>query len=208
MLDGDETIPVIYLGDAMSGAKIIGGKKLEEALKKHLALKGMHVRVGVLEGATYPDGTKVAAIAEQNEFGGEIEVAERQQDLHFKQGKDGSVGNKFVKKSKSNFVQTVTVKAHKVVVPARPFMRRSVAQYSGIWKDGFAKLMETNPPEVALEKLGKQMVRDIQKTIKAVGAEGGNAEQTISRKGFDKPLTDSGHMGRSIDSEVVPGESE
>ncbi|MNR39541.1 hypothetical protein D3C85_1577570 [compost metagenome] len=68
--------------------------------------------------------------------------------------------------------------------------------------------METSTPEVALQKLGVQMVTDIQGTIKAIGTEGGNSEATIERKGFDKPLMDSGHMMRSIDSEVIPGESE
>lgn len=192
----------------MTDMQILGGDKLKAALEKLMASRAAHVRVGVLEGATYPDGTSVATIAAQNEFGGEVEVKERQQDLHFKQGKDGSVGNRFVKKSKSNFVQTVTVKAHKVVIPARPFMRRTVTERVGVWKDGFAKLLKRDPVDVALGELGTAMARDIQKTIKAIGAEGGNAEQTVNRKGFDKPLTDSGHLTRSIDYEVVPGESE
>ena len=149
----------------MSGARIIGGDKLEAVLQQLESIKAMHVRAGVLEGATYPDGTSVASVAADNEYGGPEN-------------------------------------------PARSFMRRTVIERSGVWKDGFAKLMQSNPPEVALEKLGQQMVKDIKNTIKAIGAEGGNSKETIKRKGFDKPLTDSGHMGRSIDSEVVPGESE
>ncbi|HWH86165.1 MAG TPA: hypothetical protein VNV36_05235 [Pseudomonas sp.] len=149
----------------MSRAQIIGGEKLQKALKELMATKAAHVRAGVLEGATYPDGTKVATVAADNEFG-----------------------------SPTN--------------PPRSYMRRTVVERSGVWKDGFAKLMQSNTPEVALEILGKQMVKDIQQTIKAIGAEGGNSKETIERKGFDKPLTDSGHLGRSIDSEVVPGESE
>lgn len=149
----------------MSGAQIIGGQGLDAALQKLLETKAMHVRAGALAGATYPDGTTVASVLRDNEFGGPE-------------------------------------------TPPRAPLRRTIAERSGVWKIGFAKLMETNTPEVALQKLGVQMVTDIQGTIKAIGAEGGNSEATIERKGFDKPLMDSGHMMRSIDSEVVPGESE
>ena len=52
-------------------AGISGGAKLEaklEEIAKRLK-KGAVVKVGFLEGATYPDGTSVAMIAALNEFG-------------------------------------------------------------------------------------------------------------------------------------------
>lgn len=51
--------------------EIKGGKKFEEALDKMAARlrSGGVLRVGFLENATYPNGTKVAAVAANNEYG-------------------------------------------------------------------------------------------------------------------------------------------
>lgn len=56
-------------GDPM--ATISGGAKLEAALKKIAAnlSKAQTLRVGFLEGRTYPDGTSVPMVAAVNEFG-------------------------------------------------------------------------------------------------------------------------------------------
>ncbi len=53
-------------------AELTGGAKLAAYLEKTLAAVGAgqpYVKVGFLEGATYPDGTPVAAVAAFNEFG-------------------------------------------------------------------------------------------------------------------------------------------
>lgn len=52
-------------------AEVSGGEKLAEALKqiKDRIRSGAEVRVGFLENATYPDGTKVATVAALNNFG-------------------------------------------------------------------------------------------------------------------------------------------
>lgn len=57
-----------------------------------------------------------------HQFGGEIKRKARKQDMHFRQKKNGEVGNRFVKKSKSNFVQTAAVGAYTIKMPARPFL--------------------------------------------------------------------------------------
>ncbi|QCE35644.1 hypothetical protein FAI40_10075 [Acetobacteraceae bacterium] len=51
--------------------KITGGSKLKKKLEKlaQKAGKDMHVNAGVLEGATYPDGTSVVEVAFWNEYG-------------------------------------------------------------------------------------------------------------------------------------------
>lgn len=52
-------------------AQLRGGDRFEAALRdlsKRIA-KASKVRVGFLEGATYPDGTPVALVAASNEFG-------------------------------------------------------------------------------------------------------------------------------------------
>ena len=52
-------------------AQVTGGEKLAEALRKmrDKIRSGSEVRVGFLENATYPDGTKVATVAAINNFG-------------------------------------------------------------------------------------------------------------------------------------------
>lgn len=57
--------------------------------------------------------------AAAHEFGAHVQVAARSQRAYFRQGKDGTVGNRFVKKSKSNFAQWVTIPAHGFDLPAR-----------------------------------------------------------------------------------------
>lgn len=57
-----------------------------------------------------------------HQLGGDIQIAARSQQAYFKQAKDGSVGNRFVKKGQSNFAQWNTHKAHAIHMPARPFL--------------------------------------------------------------------------------------
>jgi len=58
-----------------------------------------------------------------HQFGGDIKKKERSQDLFFRQNKKtGKVGNRFVKKSRSNFAQKATVGAHSITMPARPYL--------------------------------------------------------------------------------------
>lgn len=56
-----------------------------------------------------------------HQFGGKVEHAARSQQVYFKE-KGGVVGNRFVKKSKSNFAQWVTHGARSVEMPARPYL--------------------------------------------------------------------------------------
>lgn len=66
-------------------------------------------------------GTNVVYAAIQ-QFGGTIDMPARSQQSYFKQGKDGSVGRLFVRKSASNFAQWHTRGAHTIKMPARPFL--------------------------------------------------------------------------------------
>ncbi|MFJ7315268.1 hypothetical protein ACIQVE_21395 [Pseudomonas sp. NPDC098747] len=94
--------------------------------------------------------------------------------------------------------------------PARSFMRRTVSERVGAWKNGFANQLDANSVEGALDVLGEQMAKDIQSTILKIAGEGGNAPSTIERKRSkqDRPLIDSTLMLNSVKHEVVPGESE
>lgn len=55
--------------------------------------------------------------------GGEIKHDARTTNLYFKQYKSGGVSRQFVKKRNSNFVQSATIGAHTVKMPARPFLQ-------------------------------------------------------------------------------------
>lgn len=73
-------------------------------------------------GDGYVDiGTNVS-YAPYHQFGFTVHVAEHTKDLYFMQDRSGNVGNRFVRKDRSNFVQKAIVKAHDIVVPARPFL--------------------------------------------------------------------------------------
>jgi phage gpG-like protein len=62
-----------------------------------------------------------------HQFGGEIQIAARSQRAYFRQGKNGTVGNQFTQKKKSNFTQWVTLGAYTIRIPARPFLGTSDA---------------------------------------------------------------------------------
>ena len=63
-----------------------------------------------------------------HQFGGSIEHKARTQELYFRQNeRTKEVGNRFVKRDKSNFAQTVNVKAYTARVPARPYLGMSKA---------------------------------------------------------------------------------
>lgn len=70
-------------------------------------------------GVTFGTDRPYGAI---HQFGGTIKHQARASTLHFRQNADGSVGNRFVKKSKSNFAQDVNIGAHQVEMPARPWL--------------------------------------------------------------------------------------
>ncbi|WP_281083908.1 hypothetical protein [Klebsiella quasivariicola] len=188
---------------AFSGGEEIE-KKLQEIAKK--LGKGDLLKVGFLEGATYPDGTPVALVAATQEFGGEIEVPEHEQDIYFKQNKNGTIGNKFVKKEKANFSQTVTVPAHKVVIPPRPFFRKMVWEKSKGWGALVNKSLRNANYDVekAMSAVGEEIRGQLQNSIRQLTAPP-LAASTVRDKGFSKPLIDTGHMLNSVDYEVGDG---
>ena len=56
-------------------------------------------------------------------FGGEIKYEARMRRTYFRQDqRTGLVGNKFVRKARSNFMQETQGKAYKVNMPRRPFL--------------------------------------------------------------------------------------
>ncbi|MFJ5441746.1 phage virion morphogenesis protein [Pectobacterium sp. CHL-2024] len=76
-------------------------------------------------------GTNVV-YARIHQEGGTINIPARSQRAYYKQNKDGSVGNRFVKKSKSNFSQWNTMGEYKITIPARPFLRLTESDIEGM----------------------------------------------------------------------------
>ncbi|EAO3630717.1 phage virion morphogenesis protein [Salmonella enterica] len=81
-------------------------------------------------------GTNVA-YARLHQLGGTVERKGR--EVYFKQGKDGTIGRRFVKKKRSNFAQAV--RDHTATYPARPFLPVNA---DGSLQDGVEqKLLDT-----------------------------------------------------------------
>ncbi|MBT9430945.1 phage virion morphogenesis protein [Candidatus Symbiopectobacterium endolongispinus] len=76
-------------------------------------------------------GTNVV-YARIHQEGGTITIPARSQRAYYKQHKDGSVGNRFVKKSKSNFSQWNTIGENKITIPACPFLHLTESDVDGM----------------------------------------------------------------------------
>lgn len=76
-----------------------------------------------------------------HQFGGKIEMPARSQQAHFKQAKDGTIGNRFVRKSQANFAQWHTRGTHTIRCQRGPssgsptrMRRRSPASCWRTWR--------------------------------------------------------------------------
>lgn len=185
-----------------------GGAKLEEVLRKieKQATEGGVLRVGFLEGRTYPDGTPVAYIASVQEYGGTANIPEHDitlyRSINEKTGEFNKQG-RFVKKSKSNFSTTHRVKAHTITIPPRPFFRNAIEKNSKEWGATLAKIMAANGYNVqnGLTQMGEVIKGQIVESILDMKSPQ-LAASTVKKKGFDKPLIDTRVMIDSVDFEV------
>lgn len=73
-----------------------------------------------VEGDTLLVGTN-APYGAAHQFGADINIPAHQAEVFFHHAK-GEVSPQFVNKAKSNFAQTVTIPAHTVTLPARPWL--------------------------------------------------------------------------------------
>lgn len=73
-----------------------------------------------VEGDTLLVGTN-APYGAAHQFGADIKIPARQTEVFFHHAK-GEVSPHFVNKAKSNFAQAVTIPAHVVTLPARPWL--------------------------------------------------------------------------------------
>lgn len=146
----------------MTTFNLSGGDKLEQKLEE-IAMKVARpgtLRVGFLENATYPDGTKVAMVAALLNFG-------------ISNGK------------------------------AWPFFTKMIAEKAPGWGKTLADLLKHNDYDVekSLGMMGMGIAGQLRQAITDMN-EPKLEESTIRRKGFEKPLVDTGHMLNSVDYEV------
>lgn len=197
--------------------KTDNGKMRQNFINAMTKIHGAELRVGWFETAKYPDGTPVTMVAALHEFGGTISVPERQHEMYFHRKADGSVGNRFVRREKSNFAQTATRGAHTITIPARPFMRPTVAKNQKHWKtevehSAKAVLNGQAPAETLLNRFGLVVAGDIKKTISQVFTPP-LKPSTIKRKmkklkgkttagSLTKPLVETGFMIGSVTHEL------
>ena len=135
---------------------------LSKALSKYKDMNAS-VRVGVLENATYPDGTPVAMVAFWNEYGTRTS-------------------------------------------PVRDFFRTTVSENKKNWVLSVQNLMKIhNDPKQVMGLIGVHMQEQIVQSINT-WSDPPNSAYTIAKKGFDKPLVETGVLMRSIKSEVGEGE--
>lgn len=91
-------------------------------------------------------------------------------------------------------------------IPARPFMRPAVAEHGASWielmKQGAkVALLGSVSPAAVLESVTLKAAGDVAKAIRAVTSPP-LKPMTIARKGFDKPLVDTGQMLQSVTGKV------
>lgn len=67
-----------------------------------------------------------------HQSGGKINIPARSQQAYYKQHTDGSVGNRFVKKSQSNYSEWNTLPAYTINMPARPFLHLTESDVEGM----------------------------------------------------------------------------
>jgi len=91
-----------------------------------------------------------------------------------------------------------------VRAPPRPFMRTTVAKESNRWGALIAAVLPTVDYDGAraLSQAGEAMRDDLRVSIQQWSAPP-NAESTVQKKGFQKPLIDSGIMRDGLDFEVT-----
>lgn len=157
----------------------------ENLIKKLKKLKGGTVKVGWFEGQNYDDGTPIATIARVQEYGATINVTEKMRGWFLANG------------------YPLKKETQQIHIPERSFMRRTADNKKQEWKEkiekDLKKVIEGNLSiEEALNRLGVQIKGDIQTTISEI-SEPPNASMTIDRKGFNKPLVDTGTMLQYID---------
>jgi hypothetical protein len=168
--------------------RLSGGEKFEAAIRdiaSKLAGGASTLRVGFLEGATYPARPKAAlrkAYAKKKTAG----------------AIEGSPGT--INVASVAFFQEFGTGT----IPPRPFFRTMIREKNAEWGPAFATQLRLTDYDVprSMEILGAGIAGQLRESIIETNSPPW-AASTVARKGFSKPLIDTSHMINSIDHAVV-----
>lgn len=138
------------------------------------------VSVGFMAGATYPDGTPVASVAFWNEFG----------------HKGRLLGDEPHPEAVAEGIRREPERA--AGAPARPFFRQMIAAKKPEWTGHLKQALATTDGDgaKALSLMGEEIQGELIQSINDFTTPP-LAASTIRRKGFAKPLIDTGKMIQS-----------
>lgn len=173
-------------------AVLSGGDKLERALAEiTLKLnKPGTLRVGFLEGATYPSTP-----------------TKQLRTTYSKRAKKGTTGA--VKGSPGGKPVAMIAAIQEFGtgrIPPRPFFRNMIAKNSKNWAKGIATQLAATNFDVrkTLMITGEVIAGQLRQSIIETNSPP-LSPTTIARKGFSKPLVDTSHMLQSVSYEVKAG---
>jgi hypothetical protein len=88
-------------------------------------------------------------------------------------------------------------------IPARPFFSNMVREKSPGWGESLGEVLKDNDydSDAALKAMGLGIEDQLQQAIRDTNSPA-LAEATVDRKGFNKPLIDTGHLLNSVQSAV------
>lgn len=88
--------------------------------------------------------------------------------------------------------------------PPRPFFRNMIREKENEWPQAIRDLIIANNYDMAaaMDQAGAAIAGQLRQSIIDL-MEPPLAPSTIAKKGFDKPLVDTGHMLKSVDHEVI-----
>ncbi len=91
--------------------------------------------------------------------------------------------------------------------PPRPFFRNMIADNKDNWPDDIGRIAQATgfDGEQTLGLIGEHIKAQLQQSIREL-MEPPLSPLTIEKKGFDKPLIDTGHMLNSVDYDIRDGE--
>lgn len=168
-----------------------GGEKLERALAEIATQikKPGTLRVGFLEGATYPSKPTASLRAS---------YAKRKA-----KGVQGAIKGAAGAKPVAMIAAIQEFGAPARGIPPRPFFRNMIAKKSKTWAKGIATQLKINNYNVkkTLMITGEVIAGQLRQSIIETNSPP-LAASTIARKGFAKPLIDTSHMINSVNYEV------
>ena len=88
-------------------------------------------------------------------------------------------------------------------IPPRPFFRNMIARQQSTWAPLLAQSLKANDYDIdkAFQILGVVMVGQLKQSIDETNTPA-LKPATVKRKGFAKPLVDTGHMQSSVDFDI------